>query len=255
MSKMFFITEIFRLWTSHIVLGFFGIKLKAQKGDFLYSLLYNFRQNYNAGKNNKIIVIENGVEKAININKKIKGLYVSFQGNNNKLIVDKTCRFVKSNFIFNCSNSIIKIDAKVNGNWQIHVNGNNSHAFIGKNSSSTNTLIFLVDNSIEIGKDCMFSNNIRIITDAHSVLDNVTKKLLNFPKNTIKIGNHVWVGERVTITKNAQIADDCIVGIASVVTKDFIEKNVVLAGCPAKIVKRNITWDRSRPSNYNKNLN
>ena len=80
------------------------------------------------------------------------------------------------------------------------------------------------------------------MTDVHKVIDKDTDEVLNSAKDKIKIGNHVWVGERVTMTKNAQIPDNCVIGIASVVTKKFDEEYCVIAGAPAKIVKHNINW-------------
>ena len=248
--KLFSITEVFRLWTSHIIFNFFGLRIKTQEGSLLYSLLYPFRQNSDDGKNNRIIFIENGVEKQVKFNRKYKGFCVNFYGNNNTLIIDKSCKLVKSNFIFDCSNSIINVAEKANGKWQIAMYGNNCSASIEKNSFSADTSIFLVDSSIEIGKDCMFSNNVRIITDAHSVLDSNSKEVLNIPTKPIKIGSHVWLGERTTLTKNAQIPNDCIVGIASVVTKSFNEEHCVIAGSPARVVKRNVSWDWPHPMDY-----
>ena len=213
------------------------------------------------GSDNRVILIKDGKEHLKKWYEFFpKGVRISFSGRYNTVKIElpfgkdspiKT----KVNLRIKGDKNIVHIHKNVSGRLYVAMHNGNNYFEIGENSSMCDMGITLVNNTCKIGKDCMFSNNIRIITDAHSVLDNVTKELLNFSKNTIKIGNHVWVGERVTITKNAQIADDCIIGIASVVTKDFIEKNVVLAGCPAKIVKRNITWDRSRPSNYNKNLN
>lgn len=60
------------------------------------------------------------------------------------------------------------------------------------------------------------------------------------------IGNHVWIGEKVYITKRAAIPDESVVAACSVVTKKFTEKNTVLAGNPAKIVKTNVQWIRNR---------
>jgi len=40
----------------------------------------------------------------------------------------------------------------------------------------------------------------------------------------------------------------------SVVTKPFEESNIILAGNPAKIVKRNINWDRRLIDTYKTNL-
>jgi len=44
----------------------------------------------------------------------------------------------------------------------------------------------------------------------------------------------------VKINKNTKISDDSIVGWGSIVTKKFEDKNIIIAGTPAKIVKRNI---------------
>ena len=42
--------------------------------------------------------------------------------------------------------------------------------------------------------------------------------------------------------KKAQIQDESIIGVASVVTRKFTEKNVAIAGNPASICRRNISW-------------
>ena len=76
------------------------------------------------------------------------------------------------------------------------------------------------------------------------------KELLN-PDSDIEIGNHVWVGQDVTILKNTKIGNNCVIGAGSLVNKNFIENNVVIAGNPAKIVKYDINWDRAIPSNFN----
>ncbi len=44
--------------------------------------------------------------------------------------------------------------------------------------------------------------------------------------------------------KKVRIADNSVVGSASVVTKKFDEENVVIAGNPAKICRRNIMWEK-----------
>lgn len=41
----------------------------------------------------------------------------------------------------------------------------------------------------------------------------------------------------------ANIASGCIVGFASFVNKEF-PANLVLAGCPAKIIKEDVAWVR-----------
>ena len=72
----------------------------------------------------------------------------------------------------------------------------------------------------------------------------------------MKIGNHVWVGARAVILKNTIIPDNCIVGFSSVVSsKTFIgEKgHCIAAGNPAKIIKRDISWDADGSKGYVQN--
>lgn len=88
----------------------------------------------------------------------------------------------------------------------------------------------------------MFSANISIrVGDSHSITD-LEGKRVN-PSRDVKIGNHVWIGNTVLITKGVEIKEDSIVGTGSVVTRKFVETNVVIAGNPAQIVKRDVSWD------------
>ena len=89
-------------------------------------------------------------------------------------------------------------------------------------------------------------------TDAHTITD-LEGNPVNYAES-IEIGRHVWVGKDVKIGKNVRIADNSIVGWGSIVTKRFDEPNVILAGTPAKIVKRGINWDRKCMNKYAKGL-
>jgi acetyltransferase-like isoleucine patch superfamily enzyme len=80
--------------------------------------------------------------------------------------------------------------------------------------------------------------------DSHSILD-MSGNRIN-PSSNVVIGNHVWVGSRVIILKGAQISDFSIIGAGSIVSGEFPDTNVILAGVPAKIVKDNINWKRER---------
>ena len=57
-----------------------------------------------------------------------------------------------------------------------------------------------------------------------------------FSKGPVIIGNNVWIGSGVIILPNVTIGDNCILGANSVVTKSF-EKNSVIAGNPARLIK------------------
>lgn len=99
---------------------------------------------------------------------------------------------------------------------------------------------------ITLGRDCMLSGHIAMRTgDSHSIVKKGTRTRVN-PSRSITIGNHVWVGTHATVLKGARIADSCIVGAGSLVTKAFDTPNCTLAGVPAQVVKQDIDWIQER---------
>ena len=90
---------------------------------------------------------------------------------------------------------------------------------------------------IEIGENVAISHDVTIMdSDAHEGLWAGYEKT-----KPIKIGNHVWIGTRVTILKGVTIGDNAIIAAGSVVTKN-VPNNTIVAGVPAKVIKININW-------------
>lgn len=100
---------------------------------------------------------------------------------------------------------------------------------------------------IKVGNRCMFSRNlsIRYGDNPHLIFDLETGRYLD-GDGGIEIGDKVWVGEGVFLSKRAVVNDESIVAARSVVTRNFVEKNCVIAGNPATIVKKGIQWFRNR---------
>ena len=118
---------------------------------------------------------------------------------------------------------------------------------VGEETQINGAEIYIYEDgsSVTIGKGCLFSWGIVIwCTDTHTVTD-LSGKPLNRGRS-IAIGDHVWVGRDVHIGKNSAIPPHSIVGWCSNVMSEFAEPHVVIAGNPAKIVKRNISWSRER---------
>lgn len=105
-----------------------------------------------------------------------------------------------------------------------------------------------------IGEDCMFSLDVILMTNdgSHSIFDVETRKNINSSreirkKRKVIIGNHVWIGIRVTVLYNTLIGDGSIIGAESLV-KSKIPNNCIAAGNPAKVIKKNVTWCRFEDS-------
>ena len=91
----------------------------------------------------------------------------------------------------------------------------------------------------------MFGIDSRIMCgDFHKIYDLNNNKYINKPEKNIIIGNNVWLSREVLILKDAKIPNNTIVGARSVVTKEFIKENTIIAGIPSKIVKNNIKWEK-----------
>lgn len=100
--------------------------------------------------------------------------------------------------------------------------------------------------AITFGKDVLVSWDVQIMdTDWHSII-NEEGAIVN-PDAEVLVGDHVWIGSRVLVLKGAVIAKDTVVAAGSVVTSGSQQTNVILAGVPAKEIRRGITWRLERP--------
>jgi len=75
--------------------------------------------------------------------------------------------------------------------------------------------------------------------DIHKVIENGKEKINSKP---IIIEDKVWIGKNTLILKGVKLGSGSIIAAGSVVTKDVESKSMV-AGNPARVVKRNITWE------------
>ena len=140
-----------------------------------------------SGENNKLIIIENGVERIAN-KEIIPGLWVSIHGNNNIVKIELPVHFENSSIIISDSDNadiyIRKTQYHVK-NFSVNSRLHSGHKlFIDEDFYCNGATILLREEnaSVNIGKDCMFSWGITIWTsDGHCIFDNNTGELLNDP--------------------------------------------------------------------------
>lgn len=167
-----------------------------------------------------------------------------------KIIINDKCRFTSS--LVKCSSgALISIGSDcIFGECEFY-----SYSILRIGNECTfkrSTLIKAdYDSPVTIGNDCMFSWLIYIRSNnAHALMDLDNRENTSVSKeHFIKIGNHVWLGQNVTVLYNADIGDNSVVGAGSVVNKAFTN-NCVLAGNPAKIIKENYSWGRKLKMPY-----
>lgn len=93
---------------------------------------------------------------------------------------------------------------------------------------------FQAVNGIKLGKNFLFAPGVKIISANHDYNEH-SKSIKAEP---IIIGDNVWLGANVIILPGVKLGNNCIVGASSVVTKSFEEGNLVIAGNPAKIIRK-----------------
>lgn len=90
------------------------------------------------------------------------------------------------------------------------------------------------DAHIYIGKGTKIAANVGIITANHDLQD-LNKAA---PGKNVTIGIDCWIGINSVLLPGVTLGEHTIVGAGSVVTKSFPEGNCVVAGNPAKILRR-----------------
>mgnify|MGYP000322777145 CR=1 FL=1 len=86
---------------------------------------------------------------------------------------------------------------------------------------------------VYIGDYTQIAANVGIISSNHNI-ENTQEHIVS----EVKIGKYSWIGMNSVILPDVILGDFTIVGAGSIVTKSFSEGYCVIAGNPAKIIKR-----------------
>jgi len=87
---------------------------------------------------------------------------------------------------------------------------------------------------IEIGDYTQIASNVGIISANHDLHDS----RVHSDKGAVHIGRYCWLGMNSVILPGVIIGDYTIVGAGAVVTRSFPEGFCVVAGNPAKVIKK-----------------
>lgn len=165
-------------------------------------------------------------------------------GHGNRIVVGEgaTMQDLRVRFVGNDSRVVLGAGCTWKG--YILVYGNRRTVTIGERSTAIGVFIVCRDADVTIGSGCMFSRDIEVrATDVHGIYDRETGVRLN-PPAPVVVGDRVWVAAKATLSKGTVIRDDSVVGAMSFLNRAYDEPNVVIAGAPGRIVRRNITWRR-----------
>lgn len=167
----------------------------------------------------------------------------------NEIIFDKYTVSDNLRVCLKGKNSLVNIGKEVIIREGLYIDiGNEAKITIGDGTTIESMEISTSYNTVTIGKDCMISTDVSIMGhDGHHIFDKKTGNRVNFPAD-VTIGNHVWLGENCMILAGSLIGDGSIIGTRAVV-KDSFNENVIAVGVPARIVKKDICWERAGTMN------
>lgn len=173
---------------------------------------------------------------------------VIFRGSNNRLAVDAEAKISRggSKFSFHQSSGLIQI-----GSGEKYLNrpsitvGQDCTVTLGQNVSSTAFVYIRAaeGGTVTVGDDVMIASRVELrADDSHPIFDIDSGKRVN-PSGDIVIGAHVWLSIGVVVMGGVTIGEGSVVGLNSVVTRS-LPNNVVAVGTPAKVIRRDIAWER-----------
>ncbi len=107
---------------------------------------------------------------------------------------------------------------------------------LGKNSFINSDCKIRCSKEITIGENCAISHDVTIMdSDVHAINGVVNTK-------PVHIGNHVWIGTRVTILRGVAIGDGAVIAAGSVVIND-VPAGSLVGGIPATVLNEKVEWN------------
>lgn len=173
---------------------------------------------------------------------------ITFQGKNNQLVIHAGAKIVELTVIFAGDGGLAEIGSTVKPRTGLRFAmrlGHASTVTIGEDvGCETRTFICVSEGQrVRIGRDCMIATAVELrADDSHAIYDVGFGRRVN-PARSIDVGDHVWLGKSVAVMAGASIGDGSVIGYRSIVTKK-IPNNCVAVGAPARVVRRNVAWER-----------
>lgn len=124
------------------------------------------------------------------------------------------------------------------------LDGQKKTLFIGDNCEMGDMTHIVALNSVKIGDNVLIASKCFISDTNHGGYKGDNQSTPEDAPNTrplvygeVRIGNNVWIGENAVVLAGSEIGDGCVIGANSVV-KGAFEKNTIIAGAPAKLIKK-----------------
>jgi acetyltransferase-like isoleucine patch superfamily enzyme len=180
----------------------------------------------------------------------LRRTHVRISGDHNRFIAAPRARLTGVRVVIRGAGNTLRVDrgARLKQGSILWIEGSDCEIRIGEGTTIESATLAATETRtrIDIGRDCMLATDVDIRTgDSHAIFDRRTLQRVN-PAADVEIGDHVWLGHGAQVLKGVRLPPGSVVGAASVVTRAIDEENVVVAGVPARVVRRDVQWTRSR---------
>ena len=128
-----------------------------------------------------------------------------------------------------------KLDALYSYRWH----GDRSRLRIPDTAVVNNALFNMSGGTITLGEYAFFGHDVAVLTGTHDISLFGRDRQLGFPRSgrDVVIGEGVWLASHVLVLGPVTIGDHAVVAAGSLVRED-VEPYTVVAGRPAKVVKK-----------------
>lgn len=140
---------------------------------------------------------------------------------------DKRIEIIKS--IFGSTGNSIYVESTFNCDYGINIH-------VGENFYANYGCVILDVAEVRIGNNCFMAPQVGIYTATHPIDPTLRNSGLEYGK-PIVIGDNCWIGGHATINPGVTLGDNVVVASGAVVSKSFGD-NVVIAGNPARVLKK-----------------
>lgn len=113
---------------------------------------------------------------------------------------------------------------------------------VGDNFAVSGSTSFVCYKEITIGRDVQFAwDSLVMDSDAHKIYNQEGSRMNE--DRPVVIGDKVWLACQNTVLKGTVIGNNCVVGANSLLNRTYTEDGVIIAGSPARVVKKISGWE------------
>lgn len=205
----------------------------------LYRILILFENLFMAGRvlYNRIKLKSAGVVAGKNV--RIQGkLNLILRGNSENIVIgnDFLCKGDLEFYIR--ENGQIKLADSIQMDGEVHLTAaNNAVLSIGRGTRICTHFTVNAGESVTIGRNCLIPDFCHINASDHKIDIGEPFLKQGYVHAPVTIGDDVMFGAFTCIKRGAEVEDGVVMGYHSVVAGK-IEKNTIVAGIPAKMIKK-----------------